>query len=174
MNLLLNRYSVRHFLPTPVTEEQIERILQAAMQAPSAHNRQPWEFLVLREEAAKKTVSQMSPYGKMAAESSCVIAVLADLNRANPEKQEPEWWIEDCSACTQNILLQTVEEGLGACWIGWYPVSERVKAFSDHFSIPSHLVPFSMIAVGYTDGPKKKKDYFDKTRIHYDVYKDVY
>lgn len=173
MNNIFRRRSVRKFLPDPVGPDKIERILRAAMQAPSAHNRQPWEFLVITDARAREEISEMSPYAKMVKNAPAVIAVLADLKRAKPQGTELDWWVEDLSACVENILLQTVDEGLGAVWLGWHPHAERVKVFADRYKLPGHILPFAMVALGYPEspeGPGGAADRFEASRIHYETY----
>ncbi|GHU80985.1 hypothetical protein FACS189468_2360 [Spirochaetia bacterium] len=88
-------------------------------------------------------------------------------DQANPEDT---WWVQDLGAATENVLLQITEEGLGGVWLGWYPDQERVKLFSDRFGLPSHIVPFAVIALGYPAQVPPKKDRFDPARVHYGAY----
>jgi nitroreductase len=144
------------------------------MAAPSAHNRQPWEFLVITEEADRKAISDMSPYSKMCATAPAVIAVCVDKKRGEISTPEDIWWQEDLSAATENILLQLVEEGLGGVWLGWYPDQKRCAEFAAYFKLPEHIAPFSLVALGYDAKPeapdsvqKKKAARFDPKRVHY-------
>jgi nitroreductase len=150
-----------------VEDDKIERILRAGMEAPSAHNRRPWEFIVITDKADLEAVAAMSPYAKMVPSAAALIAVCA---RPGPERTAEDWWIQDLSAATENILLQIVEEGLGGVWLGWYPNEERVAAFSRHFGLPEDVLPFSMVALGYPEGQPKSAERFDPKRIHYGRY----
>jgi nitroreductase len=168
MSAIFQRRSARSFLPKPVEDDKIERILRAGMEAPSAHNRRPWEFIVLADKEDREAVAGMSPYAKMAPSAAAIIAVCVnlDLEQAGGDS----WWVQDLSAATENILLQIVEEGLGGVWLGWYPDQERVAAFSRHFGLPETVVPFAMVALGYPERQAEKADRFDPRRVHYGRY----
>jgi nitroreductase len=154
-------------LPKPVEPEKIERILRAGMEAPSAHNRRPWEFVVITDSQDRKAVADMSPYAKMASEAGAVIAVCVDRNLGETENPLDTFWVQDLSASTENILLQITEEGLGGVWLGWYPDTQRVSAFSARFKLPPHIIPFSVIALGYPGAAVETKSRFDPKRVHY-------
>jgi nitroreductase len=153
-----------------VEDDKIERILRAAMEAPSAHNRRPWEFIVLTGKEDREAVAGMSPYAKMASSAGAIIGVCVNLDLEQAGKDEDSWWVQDLSAATENILLQIVEEGLGGVWLGWYPDQERVAAFSRHFGLPAAVLPFAMVALGYPERQAGKADRFDPRRVHYGRY----
>ncbi|MDR2257718.1 MAG: nitroreductase family protein, partial [Treponema sp.] len=167
MSAIFERRSVRHFLSQPVEQEKIERILRAAFEAPSAHNRRPWEFLVITGREDLRAVSEMNPYAKMTAEAAAAIVPCVNLKLTgdtDPDAENP-WWPQDLSAATENILLQIVDEGLGGVWLGWSPFMERIKTFSARFGLPSHIIPFSVVALGYPAQAPKKRDRFDPERV---------
>ncbi len=160
------RRSIRKFLNTPVEREVIERIISAGMHAPSAMNTQPWEFLVLTRPETRNIVAEMSPYAKMAANAPVVILTLANLDL---EKDEG-WYAQGLAACSQNILLQIVEEGLGGVWLGIYPVHSRMKKLQEEFNLPETLLPFSAIPLGHSERINKPANRFTPSKIHYDQY----
>jgi nitroreductase len=168
MSAIFERRSVRHFLPKPVEGEKIERILRAGFEAPSAHNRRPWEFLVITGREDLRAVAEMSPYAKMTAEAGAAIVPCANLELAGPDDPDTDspWWVQDLSAATENILLQLVDEGLGGVWLGWYPAMGRVKALADRFGLPGHILPFSVVALGYPARTPGKRDRFDPQKVH--------
>ncbi|AEF86877.1 NADPH-flavin oxidoreductase [Treponema primitia ZAS-2] len=170
MSSIFQRRSVRSFLPKPVEDDKIERILRAGMEAPSAHNRRPWEFIVITGEADRQAIAGMSPYAKMAASAAAIIGVCVNLDLGGVENPEDTWWVQDLSAVTENILLQIVEEGLGGVWLGWYPDKDRVRAFADRFKFPPTVLPFSVIPLGYPAKKADGADRFDPRRVHYGVY----
>ncbi|MDR1374905.1 MAG: nitroreductase family protein [Treponema sp.] len=171
MSAIFERRSVRNFLPKPVEPDKIERILRAGFEAPSAHNRRPWEFLVITGSGDLEALSGMSPYAKLCAKAAAVIAACADLRLGEPKGEDPDlWWTQDLAAATENMLLQLVDEGLGGVWLGWYPNQSRVKAFSERFGLPGHLLPFSLIALGYPAGPPQKQSRFEPAKVHYEYY----
>ncbi|GHV94063.1 NAD(P)H nitroreductase [Spirochaetia bacterium] len=170
MSAILERRSVRNFLPKAVETEKIEHILRAGFEAPSAHNRRPWEFLVVTKREDLDAIAGMSPYSKMCTEAAAAIAVCVDLNAGAPKNPDDIWWVQDLSAVTENILLQIVDEGLGGVWLGWYPDKSRVAALSARFKLPSHIVPFSVIALGYPAKKPQSANRFDSKKVHYGVY----
>ncbi len=158
------RRSIRNFKDTKVEKNKLEKILKAAMQAPSAYNQQAWEFIVLTNKEQLETLSQMSPYSKMLAKAPAAIIVLA-----NQEKMRvPECWQQDLGAATQNILLEAVEQGLGSVWLANAPFEERMQYIKDMFKLPESIVPYSVVALGYSDQKNNYVDRFDDTKIHYD------
>ncbi|MDR2028396.1 MAG: nitroreductase family protein [Treponema sp.] len=170
MSAIFTRRSVRSFLEKPVEPEKMERILRAGMEAPSAHNRRPWEFIVITGEADRMAIAEMSPYAKMVKTAPAVIGVCVDLSLGAPGDEEDAWWVQDLSAATENILLQITEEGLGGVWLGWYPAKERVRAFAERFGFPPQVLPFSLVALGYPAKPVNAADRYDEGRVHYGAY----
>jgi nitroreductase len=170
MSAIFQRRSVRAFLPGPAEEDTIERILRAGMEAPSAHNRRPWEFIVITAGEDREAIAGMSPYAKMVPSAAAVIAVCARLDPGQAGDGEDSWWVQDLSAATENMLLQIVEEGLGGVWLGWHPDTARVAAFSRHFGLPPMVVPFSLVALGRPERQPERADRFDPRRVHYGRY----
>lgn len=166
MSAIFERRSVRRFLPKSVEPDKIERLLRAGFEAPSAHNRRPWEFIVITDRKDLDALAGMSPYAKMCTEAAAAIIVCANLTLGEAAPEDT-WWVQDLAAATENILLQIVEEGLGGVWLGWYPDKGRLEAVSLRFGIPSHIVPFSVIALGYPAKSVPKADRFDAARVHY-------
>lgn len=165
MESILNRRSIRVYKKQEVENEKIERIIKAGMQAPSAHNFQPWEFIVVRDEQKRNEISDLSIYGKPAKNCDTCIVVLADMNRVNKENL---WWQQDMGACVENMLIQVVEEKLGAVWLGYYPEEDRVEGMKGLFNLPDNLITFAVIAIGYPKEDKKYEDRYDSSRIHYE------
>ena len=164
MNMLFTRRSIRRFQEQPVEQEKIERLLRAAMQAPSAKNMQPWEFLVVTDAEDRKAVSTMSPYSGM-----CVYAPLVIIVMENTEcgPHTAIYHQQDLAAATQNILLQAVEEGLGAVWCGCGPDENKMAVIRDYFKLPEHIKPFSVIAIGYSEKENCFVDRYLPERVHY-------
>jgi nitroreductase len=170
MSTIFIRRSVRSFLEKAVEQEKLERILRAGMEAPSAHNRRPWEFIVITDRVNLEAVAGMSPYAKMVKTAPAVIGVCVNLTLAAMENEQDLFWPQDLSAATENILLQITEEGLGGVWLGWYPNTKRVEAFAERFAFPPHIRPFSLVALGYPAKPAQGADRYDPSRVHYGVY----
>ncbi len=160
---IFERVSVREFTDQKVEREKLIEVLRAAMQAPSAVNQQPWEFLVVdyNEEIFNKLYEQ----GGFARSMKTAQALLV-LYYKN-DVSHPQYVLEDMGACTQNALLRITELGLGGVWMGVAPVEKRIQMVNDLVGERENLTPFCLIAVGY---PKEKRDQtsrFDRSRIHF-------
>lgn len=162
---IYSRRSCREFTGRPVTDGQITSVIRAGMQAPSAKNEQPWEFLVVQSEAGRRKLAECSPYGESCRKALAVIVALADLNRISPESP---WWVQDMSACVENMLLEIVNQGLGGVWLGMYPREERVKGIRIALGLPENLVPFAAVPVGYPAKEQIPADRFDPSRIRWE------
>lgn len=162
-NIIFKRRSIRRFETRSVEPEKVERILKAGMQAPSAHNLQPWEFLVITEQEKRDAVSKMSPWAGMVAKAPVTIIVIGHQENKDMEKYLPQ----DLGACTENILLQIAAEGLGGCWMGFYPDEDRVNSVRKYFNLPEDRIPFSVIALGYSPDENRFVDRSDMSRVHY-------
>ncbi len=167
MQTILNRRSVRKFTEEPITEAELERILRAGMQAPSALNQQPWEFIVIRNADTKQKLLELSPYATPAVSADVDILVMADITRT---KSQREWWVQDLSACVQNMLLEAEYLGLGGVWMGGYPDMERVRGLQELFSLPQNIIPFATVAFGHPAEHPAPVDRFDPKRIHTEKY----
>ncbi|MBD3363500.1 nitroreductase family protein [Candidatus Dojkabacteria bacterium] len=156
------RRSIRKYKDKMVSNEDIEKTLKAAMQAPSAGNGQPWEFIVIRDKELLNQVPEFSKYAQMAKNAPAAILVCG-----NPgESRYPDLWPQDCSAACQNILLAAWELGLGAVWTASYPWEDRMQGFRKLCDIPEDIIPFALIPVGYPDEEKGKDDRFDPEKVH--------
>jgi nitroreductase len=158
------RRSIRAYTDEPVTDDQVRRLLEAAMAAPSAGNEQPWHFVVVRDAKLREQVPTIHPYSAMVRQAPVAILVCGD---PTLEKHKG-YWVQDCSAATENILVEGVQLGLGAVWLGIHPVAERVEAFRRLFGLPEHVIPLALIAVGHPAEEKPPADRFDAARVHDD------
>jgi nitroreductase len=145
MNEIFKRTSIRQFTDQPVESEKVEQLLKAAMQAPSGGNQQPWEFVVVDDVRLKEALCEASPYTGPLKRAPLGIVALARTEGLRFPHDLPC----DMSAATQNILLEAVSLGLGACWMGVYPIQERMDVIARALKLPGTVVPFSMVAVGY-------------------------
>jgi nitroreductase len=170
MSVIFERRSVRSFLSRAVEPEKLDRILRAGFEAPSAHNRRPWEFIVITGGEDREAIAAMSPYARMLPKAAAALIPCVNLELGEAGDPQDSWWVQDLSAATENILLQITAEGLGGVWLGWYPDGGRVKALSGYLGLPAHVVPFSVIALGYPAKPVPAEDRFDPSRVHYGAY----
>ncbi|MBP2650844.1 MAG: nitroreductase [Firmicutes bacterium] len=166
MDSIFIRRSVRKYLNQPVESEKVEQLLKAAMQAPSAGNQQPWEFIVVQDKKLLSKLSLLSPYAGPINEAAVAIVMLG--NKENVKF--PEYLQQDLSAATQNLLLQAVELDLGAVWLGVAPIEERMKYIMELFDLPESIMPFAVIPIGYPETENKYIDRYEKVKVHYGRY----
>jgi nitroreductase len=164
LEAIFSRRSIRAYTGKPVPVDVIETLVRAAMQAPSAGNQQAWQFVVITDRAQLNTLAEILPYGKMLTTAPLSIIVCGDLGI----EKSKGYWVQDCSAATQNILLAAHAQGLGAVWLGVYPREQRVLDVSKALGIPESVVPLCAIAIGYPAEQKPRADRYDATRVHHD------
>lgn len=164
MSTIFSRRSVRKYTGEPVTDDQVGHLLKAAMSAPSAGNQQPWCFVVIRSQDVLDRIPEVHPYAAMAPHASVVIAVCGDLSGLKHE----DYWVQDCSAATENVLLAAHEIGLGAVWLGVYPLENRIEGVRKLLGLPEQVIPLSLIAVGHPAESPPTVDRFDPDRVHFD------
>jgi nitroreductase len=164
MDAILSRRSIRKYKAEPVPEKVRIALLTCAMSAPSASNRQPWQFVVINDRSTLNEVSKLNIYYEMLKDASFAIAVCGDLQA----DQNNGFWVQDCSAATQNILIVAQAKGLGAVWLGIYPNEYRVSGIRKHLALPEHIIPLSVVAIGYPAEKKPPSNRYDPSRIHYD------
>jgi len=166
MNTIFTRRSIREFENRAVEQEKIDKILRAGMQAPSARNRQPWQFIVVTDKKIKEDVLKFSPYAGVAANAGAIIIILGEF----ADVPGGAFVQQDVGACTQNILLQIVEEGLGGLWIGCYPNQERADYLIEYFNLPENIIPVTVVAAGYSEQKNEFVDRYNPDKIHYNNY----
>lgn len=168
MEAILSRRSIRRYTGEGVPDTVIEEILRAAMQAPSAGNQQPWQFVVITDRSILREVPRFHEHAKMVPDAPAAILVCGDLRR---EKYEG-FWVQDCSAATQNILLAAHAKGLGAVWVGIFPREGRVTGFRKLLGLPDHVVPMAIVPIGFPAVRKPGEERFDRSRIHRDRWEE--
>ncbi len=167
LEALFTRRSIRRYTGEPISEEHLRLLLKAGFSAPSAHNRQPWHFVVVRNRYTLEEIARQHPYAKMLPQAGCGIIVCGDRS----EEERLGFLIEDCSAAIQNILLAAHGLGLGAVWCGLYPAEERAQVVAEVLNIPSGIIPVGLVVVGHGDEKKQGVDRFDEKRVHYDKWR---
>lgn len=163
---ILTRTSVRAYQDKPVEQDKIEAMLRAAMAAPSAVNRQPWHYVVVTEKSRLAALAQTNPYAKFVADAPLAIAVCGDMKKAM-EGAMREFWVQDCSAASENLMLAANALGLGSVWTAVYPDEARCAAVSEVLQLAKHLVPLNVIAIGYPEGETTPKDKWNEDNITY-------
>ncbi|MGM0366129.1 MAG: nitroreductase family protein [Actinomycetota bacterium] len=162
MKEIFERRSIRKYEDKPVSRQMLEMLLKAAMAAPTAGNQQEWEFVIIDDRDTLNAITAVHPYSHMLKQAPAAIAVCADLNK----ELHTGYWVQDCAAATQNILLEAQHLGLGTCWLGVHPREERVKGLKKILSLPENVMPLSVIAIGYPAEKKQPSDRFDENKIH--------
>ena len=161
---LFARRSIRAFTDRDVSDAQISLLLKAAMAAPSAGNRKPWHFVVVRDKDTRASLADEHPHGSMLPHAPICIVPCGEPRIAYPTS--PAFWVQDLSAATVNILHAAVGLGLGAVWCGVYPGEERVGSARRILGIPEHIIPFAYVAVGHPAESKPPRTQFDHGRVH--------
>ena len=162
--VLLKRRSVRKFTDEKVSDAHIDELLHAAMSGPSACNKTPWEFYVIRNSEKLSAVKKASLFSRF--NSSLVIVVAGNTNRALPAPVT-EYWIQDCSAAIENILLRATDLGLGAVWCGAYPQKRVEDNLQSVLEMPEDHIPLGIIHVGYPAEAPEPRDQYDAERVHF-------
>ena len=162
--VLFNRRSKRRYTDKEVGDEKIKKLLEAAMSAPSAHNKQSWEFIVIKDNQTMNKIMEFHDYSKMLKDAPLAIVVCGDKNAYK------NFWVQDCSAATQNLLLMAENLELGACWLGVYPVEEYYSKLSELLELPDNIIPLNVIAIGYPERKSRRRDRYDEDKVHYEKY----
>lgn len=162
---IMSRTSVRSYTSQKPTDSQIDTLLRAAMASPTARNIQPWAFVVVDDRAILDTISNALPYAVMLGEAQVAVVVCGDLKKAMEDINSHNYWEQDCSAATENLLLAANAIGLGAVWIGVFPNIDRESVLRTALNLPSHLVPLNIISIGYPDEPLEPKDKYKAENI---------
>lgn len=165
---IMTRTSIRQYKDQPVEQEKIDIMLKAAMAAPTAVNLQPWHFIVITD---KKTIGLLS--GKQPTNAPLLIAMCGDTDKTtmpDGKMKLPDFWVQDVSAATENLLLAAHALGLGAVWTAVYPAMERVAEVANVLNCPQNIVPVAVVRVGYPDEAPEPKDKFKEENISYNKF----
>jgi nitroreductase len=163
---IMSRTSIRKFQDRTVENEKVTMILKAAMAAPSAVNKQPWQFVVVDDRNLLQQIASALPYAHMAATASLAIIVCGDMSKALAGEEET-FWIQDVSAASENILLASNALGLAAVWTGVYPMHDRVEVLSRLLRLPRHVIPLNVIPIGYPAVMHAAQNKWKEENIHH-------
>jgi nitroreductase len=163
LETIMTRRSIRKFTGVPIDKEKEEKILRAGFQAPSAHDYQPWEYIVIRDMTVLKSISSFHPYAKMLENAGFAIMVCGDVNK----QKSMGFLVADCSASIQNMLLAAHGIGLGAVWCGIYGSDNLVDKAKEVLNLPSYIVPIGLVVIGNKDAEKEPKNRYDENKVHY-------
>jgi len=163
MDAVFTRRSIRKYTDDPVTDDTLRILLAAAMAAPSAGDERPWHFVVIRSKRIRNRITEIHPYSQMIRHAPAAILVCGE----QVLQKHTGFWPQDCAAATENILIEAQQLGLGAVWLGVYPVRGVAEGLSRLLRIPEHIMPFSLVVLGHPAEHKEPADRFDDSRIHW-------
>jgi nitroreductase len=163
LSMIFARRSVRAYTEQPVSEEDVRSLLEAGMAAPSANNHRPWHFVLVRDREALRKLAEKHPYGKMLAGAALAIVVCGDPSAS-------DWWVQDCAAATENILIAAAGLGLGGVWLGCHGRQEREQAVRSILGIPDRFGVLSLLSLGHPAEKKAPRTQYEEERIHWDRY----
>lgn len=166
-DIIYARRSIRQYQDKPVEREKIELLLKAAMAAPSAMNSKPWEFVVVTQIETLDKIRSALMFGKFNAQVAIVVCSNTSLLK---KTMASKFWVQDCSAATQNILLSAVGLGLGTVWLGVHPIHVYKKRISEILNLPKYVEPLNVIYVGYPADHKPARTQFDHSRVHWEMF----
>lgn len=161
IDAILSRRSIRKYTADPIHQNVIDELLKAAMSAPSASNEQPWHFVVITDRRILNEIPKSHPYSQMLTEAPIAIVVCGDLDKGKG------WWVQDCSAATENLLIAANAKGLGSVWLGVYPREQRVAGIQRLLGLPEHIIPLCVVPIGYPAERKLPANRYDPTRVHH-------
>ncbi len=169
LNNIATRTSIRDYTRQTVEKDKIDKMLQAAMAAPTAMNRQPWHFVVVDQRSLLDQLAEANPHAKMLKKAPLAIVVCGDMDKAI-EGGGRDFWIQDASAATENLLLAAHAMGLGAVWTGLYPAEDRCKAVETVLHLPDNIIPLNITVIGYPAEHPQPKDKYKKENISYNTF----
>jgi nitroreductase len=164
MDAILSRRSIRRYTAEAVPDEVIKELLEAAMSAPSANNEQPWHFVVIKERRILDKIPDYHPFSSMLREAPMAIVVCGQPKSETSQR----FWVQDCSAATQNILLAAQARGLGTVWLGVFPNEKRIEPTRKLLGIPAQVTPLCVISIGYPAEKKPPAKRYNPKKVHHD------
>jgi nitroreductase len=163
----LRRRSVRKYQDTPVSRETLTALVEAATAAPSATNRRPWAFVAVTDPEVLKKLRKTHMFSNMNAPAA--IEVCGDMKKA-AKGPGRDFWIQDCSAAVENILMTALDFGLGTVWVGVHPIAQNVKRVSAAIELPEHIIPLGLLFIGVPDKEPEPRTQFEPSDLHWDRY----
>jgi nitroreductase len=163
LDLVKKRRSIREYTDQPLSDSEIRALLEAAMAAPSAHNCQPWEFILVQRQDLRRQLAETHSWSYMCADAPVVFVICGD-------EQRSDHWVQDTSAATQNLLLAATGLDLGAVWVGVYPRLQREAHVRSVLGIPAELRVLCLVAVGRPAESKPPHTKYDDRKVHYEKF----
>jgi nitroreductase len=166
---IFNRTSVRHFTSADVDRQTLILLAKCGMAAPSANNKQPWYIIAVTDRHLLQSLADQLPYAKMARGAAAAMVVCGNLE-IDPVGNELGYWVQDCSAATQNILIAAVSLGLGAVWTAAFPRMDRVETVRKILHLPDHLIPLNVIPLGHPESTPKPKEKWNEASFRFNAF----
>ncbi len=166
LRFIFERRSIRVYSPGEVEDALVQKLLAAAMAAPSASGKNPWHFVVVRNRQTLSRIAMVLPYGQMLGTAALGIVVCGDLGVAHDHQLS--YLLQDCSAAIENLLLCAHILGLGACWLGVHPREERIKSIREILSLPASVIPVAGISLGYPVESKEPHAIYNPDCVHFE------
>lgn len=176
INTIMQRKSVRSYTGDTIPAEVMDKLLRAAVAAPSGMDVRPWHIVVMTDKSQYETAFAGNFNMEKFMQSGAVVIFCADTSVTRPPRENPDApavttpnpiWRDDMGACTENFLLAVEAYGLGAVWTACYPFHDRMDPVAAYLNLPGNIVPYSIVPVGYPAGENQPKDKWDESRIHY-------
>ena len=167
LSAIFQRRSIRKYTDQPVESEKLELLLQAAMAAPSAMNSKPWEFVVITDSTKLAQCRKRLIFGNRNAPAAILVCGNSE---ASANRVAKNFWVQDCSAAIENILVAAVGLGLATVWIGIHPVKRFERTLREITGLPAEVTPLGLVYVGYGAEQKESRSQYDPERVHWQVY----
>ena len=164
IDAIMSRRSIRSYTEETVSKGDSETLLEAAMAAPSAGNEQPWHFVVVQDREVLEAIPRYHQYADMLREAPLAVVICGDLD----EEKHEGFWVQDCSAAVQNLLVAAHALGLGAVWLGVHPEPRRVEGTRELLGLPQQVVPLAIVSVGHPAEEKPPAERYCSERVHWD------
>lgn len=171
MKAILDRRSIRKYTNEKVSDRDVRMLLMAAMEAPSAGNEQPWEFILVTDKNIMARIMEFQPHSKMLKKAPLAIVICGNTenvveNKKLRKKYKGVFWYLDCAAAVENILIEAQYLGLGAVWLGIYPIKDWINGIKELFNLPDQIIPFAVVSVGQPAEKKKSGNRYNDKKIH--------
>jgi len=163
IDTIKKRRSIRKYTQKAISSEDIRTILECAMAAPTARNQQSFQFVVIDDRKLLSTIAQNIEHAKMCEGANKAIVVCSEVINETQEL----YWVQDCSAVTQNILLSATALGIGSVWVAVHPRPKKIDFITKLLNLPHFIKPLSLVALGYPSEQKAPNDRYDEAKIHH-------
>ena len=170
LKVIAGRASVRNYQDKPIERETLTALVKVGMCAPSARNIQPWRFLVMTDKAKLAAMTKVLPAGQMLSQAAAAIVVAADAGDMDASKPGFDYWVQDCSAATQNILLAAKAMGIGSVWLGVHPIVDRTANLKRLLGLPENILPLGVVSLGYPASDEPPKDKYVAGKVHWETW----